>query len=187
MTTDDRSALENSMNQFNVLRRTRGTAMASALLAILLPATAWSGTDLTKLPTAAEWQGKYPFERKPGFYGNAALRDAATALLGAKRHQEMLLGWTVAAPIVADGEALLSWTCKPHDCGGNNQATLIDQDRVLICVHERGRTTWYLPDRKQPISQPGPADTGPAGAGQAGQGCNFETVQQARQALAAFR
>jgi len=159
----------------------RRTILAALLVAALAQAAhtadafAASATDASgPLPKAAQWNGKSPNEMKPGFYANPALRAAGSALLGAKRFEEITSRWNVTAPIQADGDALLAWGCKPHDCGDNQQATLIDGGRVMICVTDAGTSHWFVPDRKQPLA---------AGAA----GCNFETVKDARQGLAAAR
>lgn len=129
------------------------------------------------LPKASVWNGKYPFDLKPGFYATPALKDAATALIGAKRYKQVLIGWSVAAPIATDGDSLLAWGCKPHDCGDNHQSTLVDGGKVAICISEAGTATWYAPDLKTPAARPA--------ASLANGGCQFETVAEARQSLAA--
>lgn len=151
---------------------------AGMLLANLLPTMAASAAT-PELPKASVWSGKYPFDLKPGFYDNAALRKEAGALIGAKRYKEVMLGWSVAAPIAADGDALLAWGCKPHDCGDNHQSTLIDGGAVAICIAQGGTATWYAASLPKPAA--------PRVSGAKNGGCQFETVQQARESLASAR
>jgi hypothetical protein len=131
------------------------------------------------LPKASVWNGKYPFDMKPGFYETPGLKSAATALIGAKRYKQVLVGWSVAAPIATDGDALLAWGCKPHDCGDNHQSTLIDAGQVAICITQGGTATWYAPDLKKPAVSPASKLTNG--------GCQFQTVAEARQSFAAAR
>ncbi|WP_223291835.1 hypothetical protein [Defluviicoccus vanus] len=155
---------------------TAGVAGA-VLMALLSVQPAPAAT--TELPKASAWNGKYPFDQKPGFYANAALKQATTALIGATRYKEVMLGWSVAAPIVTDGDALLAWGCKPHDCGDNHQSTLIDAGKVAICILQGGTATWYAEGLAKPVSSRITGDGSTA--------CQFETVSQARQSLAAAR
>ena len=90
-----------------------------------------------------------------------------------------MLGWSVAAPIVTDGDALLAWGCKPHDCGDNHQSTLIDGGRVAICIAQSGTATWYAEGLSKSVARPITGDASNA--------CQFETVQAARQNLASAR
>lgn len=152
-----------------------GCVVAASMAAVAPPAVAASGG----LPKASVWTGKYPFDLKPGFYESAALKEAASALIGAKRYKEIMLGWSVAGPIATDGDALLAWGCKPHDCGDNHQSTLIDGGKVAICLTQGGTATWYAPDLPKPAAQ--------KAASLANGGCQFETVAEARQSLAAAR
>ncbi|MBK8174421.1 MAG: hypothetical protein IPK66_03810 [Rhodospirillales bacterium] len=161
------------MSRFLVLR-----ISLVAFSAIFL--ASWAAAS--DLPSAAQWQGKYPFDLKPGFYENAALRDAGTRMLGAKAYKDILLGWNTAAPILAEGGTLMAWSCKPHDCGENNQATLIDGDAVRICIYQKSKITWYVPDNARPLTKAVTNASPPALA----KGCNFQTIDEARQSLKAI-
>ena len=157
-------------------RRITAGALCAWLMALLplLPQPAFAAD----LPKASVWNGKTPFDLKPGFYDNAALRQAATALIGAKRYKEVTQNWGVVAPIVIDGDALLAWGCKPHDCGDNHQSTLIDGGKVAVCILQGGTATWYAEGLAKPVTQR-VADGNDA--------CQFGTVAEARQSLAAAK
>lgn len=158
------------------------TVLAGIALAAWLPAIEASAaeTDLDlDLPKASVWSGKSPFDLQPGFYDNPVLRQEARVLIGAKRYRDVMLGWSVASPIVTDGDALLASGCKPNDCGDNHQSTLIDRGSVAICIAERGTATWYAASLAKPVTR--------RIRGSNGVGCQFETVQAARASLASVR
>lgn len=169
------SALPRSAQRLPRLIRLVAISLVACSAIAAMPAVA--ATD--GLPKASVWNGKYPFDLKPGFYEAPALKKAATALIGAKRYKQVLIGWSVAAPIATDGDALLAWGCKPHDCGDNHQSTLIDGGQVAICISQGGTATWYAPDLKKPAAS--------QASSLANGGCQFETVAEARQSLAAAR
>jgi hypothetical protein len=145
---------------------------AVALAAGLLAAPPAHAAAVDGWPKAAEWQGRYLFDKVGGvaFLDQPAVRKAAIALVGEQRYRQVLKAWTVSMPIQADGGSLLAQGCKPHDCL-NNFVILIDGGRMAVCIHDSAKNTlaWFHTAGAKPSVRPGN-----------GEDCLVDSVAQAR-------
>jgi hypothetical protein len=136
----------------------RGLLWAAILAGVCCGAAMAAG-----LSTVGQWSGKYPFDRiangkslwdQPGV--QAAMRAAMGKRFFALSQKEM---HGPEGPVAGDGKGLFAaWSCKAHDCGGNQMTVFFDTaaGTAQVCWRSAGdggkvQDLWLANGKARPL------------------------------------
>jgi hypothetical protein len=115
----------------------------SVLLAVILGGLSYGAAMAADLSTVGQWLNKYPTDETAGgksLWDQPGVEEAMRAAMGDALFalsQKELHG--PEGPVAGDGKGLFAaWSCKSHDCGGNQMTVFFDTVKGSAQVCWRG-------------------------------------------------
>jgi hypothetical protein len=115
----------------------------SVLLAVILGGLSYGAAMAADLSTVGQWLNKYPTDETAGgksLWDQPGVEEAMRAAMGDALFalsQKELHG--PEGPVAGDGKGLFAaWSCKSHDCGGNQMTVFFDTAKGSAQVCWRG-------------------------------------------------
>jgi hypothetical protein len=135
-------------------------------------------------PDPAKWDGKSPLKgpNSAEFYKLTSIRAALVRMAGDQFYRHVILEWTEYSKIIAGGDGMIVWGCKPHACDAHQVATIVQGRKISVCtshisapnaIDSKPRASdrlWFMEDAWMPVVERDPPD---------GEGCEFRSVKEA--------
>jgi len=139
-------------------------------------------------PDPAKWVGKSPLKGPNGtqFYMLTSVRAPLIRLAGDQFYRRVILGWSEYSPIMAAGDSMVVWGCKPHACDTNQVAAVIQGRNISVCTFHISvvvasdsesrvaNRLWLIQGLWLPVVERDPLD---------GVGCQFKSIEDAKTKL----